>query len=184
MEQMLHKMPPPLPPSQVSCVRGTHLQQQQQQQRQAAAELLYSMEGLSARERNKLKRKAKALSRVDSLRSHDSFGPRGSLRSPVARSRSSHLGEQSSVTGGTGAGEGPVAGGAGEPASEGAAAAAGAGVGWGGGREAAIGSEDAEEEWKAIQAGAWPLQRVCDQLCVDILDPAWEVGGWAGGGVP
>ncbi len=35
--------------------------------KQQASELLQSMEGLSARERNKLKRKAKALGRAESL---------------------------------------------------------------------------------------------------------------------
>lgn len=24
-------------------------------------------------------------------------------------------------------------------------------------------------------AGAWPFQRVADQLCLDLLDPVWEV---------
>lgn len=40
--------------------------------KQQASELLQHMEGLSARERNKLKRKAKALGRSDSARPVDS----------------------------------------------------------------------------------------------------------------
>lgn len=45
--------------------------------KQAAQELLMNMEGLSARERNRLKRKAKALSRSDSMRVHPGEGPGG-----------------------------------------------------------------------------------------------------------
>ncbi len=26
-----------------------------------------------------------------------------------------------------------------------------------------------------MQAGGWPFQPLCDRLCVDLLDPAWEV---------
>ena len=26
-----------------------------------------------------------------------------------------------------------------------------------------------------LEGGAWPFQRLCDQLCVDVLDPRWEV---------
>ena len=26
-----------------------------------------------------------------------------------------------------------------------------------------------------LEEGSWPFQRLCDRLCVDVLDPRWEV---------
>ncbi|MEW5306068.1 MAG: hypothetical protein WDW36_008565 [Sanguina aurantia] len=116
-------------------------------QRQAAVELLQSMEGLSARERNKLRRQAKAAT------------ARGSDRAGS--------GKLSTSAGASLAPSGP-----GQGISGGAGAAAGA---------AAMSAEEAsaagldEEEWESVVAGAWPFQRVSDQLCLDLLDPVWEV---------
>ncbi len=61
------------------------------QPKQAAADVIMSMEGLSARERNRLKRKAKAMNRTDSLRNADSLNlPRtGSMRPPSGGGASS-----------------------------------------------------------------------------------------------
>ena len=53
--------------------------------KQAAQELLASMEGLSARERNRLKRKAKALGRSDSLRGSEPPAPGPGGRNKVRR---------------------------------------------------------------------------------------------------
>ena len=30
-------------------------------------------------------------------------------------------------------------------------------------------------EWQGVAAGHWPFQGLCDKLCLDILDPRWEV---------
>ena len=38
-------------------------------------------------------------------------------------------------------------------------------------------------QWKAIEKGAWPFQQVCDRLCLDILDPCWEVRHGASAGL-
>ena len=81
--------------------------------------------GLSARERNKLKRKSRALQRC------------GSQEGSSKRSKS------------------------GSDAIDSAAEQA----------EAEADSQD----WQDICAGQWPFQAVCDQMCVDVLDPAWEV---------
>lgn len=41
---------------------------------------------------------------------------------------------------------------------------------------AAAAAEAAEQEWQAVlQGGRWPFQSLCDQLCVDVLHPRWEV---------
>eukprot|EP00798_Chlamydomonas_sp_ICE-L_P022199 gene22199-29259_t len=115
--------------------------------KQNATELLVSLDGLSARERNKLKRKAKTLNRTDSGK--DSLGK--IMGSNIRRS-SSGLGAVDSVnsTGGLSAATPPA------PAPEDT-------------------GESDEEAWKEVLAGGWPLQRLCDQLVVDLLDPAWEV---------
>ena len=26
-----------------------------------------------------------------------------------------------------------------------------------------------------MAAGQWPFQALCDQMCIDVLDPVWEV---------
>lgn len=117
--------------------------------KQQAADLLVNMEGLSARERNKLKRKAKALSRADSVKSQDS------LKSPKVGTAS--------------------AGPAGTTATQASADSGDAAGHHRGAGDTDGGAEADEEEWKAIIAGAWPFQRLCDQLCVDLLDPVWEV---------
>jgi hypothetical protein len=38
-------------------------------------------------------------------------------------------------------------------------------------------------QWYCIEAGSWPFQRVADQLCCDILDPAWRVRHGAAAGL-
>lgn len=82
--------------------------------------------GLSARERNKLKRKSRALNR--------SASAEGSSK----RSKS------------------------GNEAADAAAQQAEA--------------EEDGQEWQAVAAGQWPFQGICDQMCIDVLDPVWEVG--------
>ena len=81
--------------------------------------------GLSARERNKLKRKSRALHRS------------GSAEGSSKRSRT------------------------GNDAADAAA-------------EQAEAEED-NQEWLAVAAGQWPFQGICDQMCLDVLDPLWEV---------
>ena len=36
-------------------------------------------------------------------------------------------------------------------------------------------AEADDQDWQDICGGLWPFQAVCDQMCIDILDPAWEV---------
>jgi len=36
-------------------------------------------------------------------------------------------------------------------------------------------AEALETQWQAILSGHWPFQSLCDQLCVDLLHPMWEV---------
>jgi hypothetical protein len=118
--------------------------------KQAAADVLLGMEGLSARERNRLKRKAKSMARTDSLRSQDSLGP---ARLGGASRSLSLLGADSSAVGvggaGSGSGSGVVAAGCGELSFE--------------------------EEWSEVCGGAWPMQWAADQMLLDLLDPRWEV---------
>lgn len=89
-----------------------------------------ALAGLSARERNKLKRKSRALQR--------STSQEGSSK----RSKSGNEATNSAV----------------EQAE----------------------AEADSQEWQDICAGQWPFQAVCDQMCIDILDPVWEVRCLAG----
>lgn len=84
-----------------------------------------TLAGLSARERNKLKRSSRALQRS------------GSQEGSNKRSKSGNETIDS--------------------AAEQAAA------------------EADDQDWQDICGGLWPFQAVCDQMCIDILDPAWEV---------
>ncbi|PNH08544.1 TATA-binding protein-associated factor [Tetrabaena socialis] len=135
--------------------------------KQAAAELLRGMdaEGLSARERNRLKRKAKALG----------LGRNDSLRSNGDRHKSS----LDADGGGQAAGGG--SGGAAANGEDNQAAAQGQGGGAGGAMAAAAAAaavaaqEVADDEVAAVAEGGWPFQRLGDQLVVDSLDPVWEV---------
>ena len=36
-------------------------------------------------------------------------------------------------------------------------------------------AEQDAAEWAAVEAGAWPLQRLADDLCADLVDPAWHL---------
>lgn len=36
-------------------------------------------------------------------------------------------------------------------------------------------AEEAAAAWQDIISGAWPFAALCEQLCVDILSPVWEV---------
>lgn len=81
--------------------------------------------GLSARERNKLKRKSRALQRS------------GSQEGASKRSKP-----------GNDATDSPL--------------------------DQAEAEADAQD-WQDICAGQWPFQAVCDQMCIDILDPVWQV---------
>lgn len=128
--------------------------------KQDASELLTNLPGLSARERNKLKRQAKrGVSRVDSLRrgrgdDHPEEGP------SVSRGKAPLEGGKGKVKEGPSEGQqGASSSPPGTPSRSGDDAAA----------------EDDVEEWKQIEQGAWPFQRLCNQLCIDILDPCWEV---------
>jgi hypothetical protein len=39
----------------------------------------------------------------------------------------------------------------------------------------ALGGEAAQAEWgQALEAGGWPFQPLCDQLCLQLLHPRWE----------
>ena len=42
-------------------------------------------------------------------------------------------------------------------------------------QDAAAAAEEAAAAWQDIVAGAWPFAALCEQLCVDILSPVWEV---------
>ncbi|KAG2490891.1 hypothetical protein HYH03_010808 [Edaphochlamys debaryana] len=117
--------------------------------KQAAQELMRGMEAdnkLSARERNRLKRKAKALGRSDSARSELPVhgGPAARHKSP--------LDQEGSQAGSAEEGEGGPGG-----------VASGGGLDYG------------DEEVQHVSEGGWPFQRLADQLVVDSLDPVWEV---------
>lgn len=38
-------------------------------------------------------------------------------------------------------------------------------------------------QWHCIEAGAWPFQRLADQLCCDVLSPVWTVRHGAAAGL-
>ncbi len=105
------------------------------------------MEGLSARERNRLKRKAKALGRNDSVRSGGGGG--GAQRGGGTAAALSG----GSFTGGALRGGTPAAGDDDAPSLP----------------------QQLEEEWGETLSGAWALQYAADQMIVDLLDTAWEV---------
>ncbi|MEW5318821.1 MAG: hypothetical protein WDW38_010008 [Sanguina aurantia] len=128
-------------------------------QRQAAVELLQSMEGLSARERNKLRRQAKAAT----ARGSDRAGS-GKVRTPQ---RMMSLAVSRRVPVPPWLRLGPARASAVVQGQQRGAAAMSA-------EEASAAGLD-EEEWESVVAGAWPFQRVSDQLCLDLLDPVWEV---------
>ncbi|KAG1666532.1 hypothetical protein FOA52_014429 [Chlamydomonas sp. UWO 241] len=126
-----------------------------------ATELLLNMDGLSARERNKLKRKAKVMGRTDSL--HGSLKQAPIIKGSDAAAGLSGRSSSARSDGEQGSGEAGVSKGAG-------------GAGAGADNPGSAGDQDEDEdEWRRILAGEWPFQRLCDQLCVDILDPVWEV---------
>jgi TATA-binding protein-associated factor len=127
--------------------------------KQQAAELLLNMEGLSARERNRLKRKAKAMGRSESL------------QAPGTSGRSAKPG----VSAGKGGGKSSGAAGGNNSESAGGGQQRSGSEGGGLVSSTAEAAENDEAEWAAILAGGWPFQRVCDQLSVDVLDPSWEV---------
>ena len=87
-----------------------------------------SASGLSARERNKLKRKTRALQRS------------GSAEGSSKRARTGNEAADAAI-------------------------------------EQAEAEEDSQE-WLAVAAGQWPFQGICDQMCMDVLDPVWEVGAF------
>ncbi|GAX73980.1 hypothetical protein CEUSTIGMA_g1430.t1 [Chlamydomonas eustigma] len=117
--------------------------------KQQASDLLQGMEGLSARERNRLKRKAKALGRQDSGISE---APPGAAVQWTGSKSSNH-----EASGGKGSSTGAAA--TGRVAEE-----------------TAADCEQDELEWQSVlEQGVWPFQRLCDQLCVDVLDVRWEV---------
>ncbi|KAK9916950.1 hypothetical protein WJX75_009151 [Coccomyxa subellipsoidea] len=109
-----------------AAAKGSH------QQKDASA-LLSEMTGLSARERNKLKRdlKRKGSSLLQSQAS-------------LSQAKRSKADAQAPAQ---------------EPSAEAAAAAA----------------EETAAAWQDIISGRWPFAALCDQMCVDVLSPAWEV---------
>ena len=113
-----------------------------------ATQLLADMGGMSARERAAAVRRAKSLKRT-----------------------------ASSVGGGPSGGPSPPKKAKGAAAAAGAAGKEGAEAGAAAGEQELGGeAEAAEQEWADIlQAGRWPFQSLCDQLCMDILHPRWEV---------
>ena len=128
--------------------------------KQQATELLINMDGLSARERNRLKRKAKSLGRTDSLQSAHSLGR--AMSTPTTR--------VPATQGGVVKSEGEPSG----SAQQGGSARRGTPPVENSGGEPSAAEGD-EVEWASVLAGAWPFQSLCDQLCVDVLDPCWEV---------
>lgn len=159
--------------------------------KQPAAELMANLAGLSARERNKLKRQAKAQSKSGA-------GERSCsallvlVAQPATRHRSTfsyHISDPNDYNtypcnnftlifsypaGRQAALERKTSGGSGTIAVP-AAAAVQPPSGPNDPNTACGGDADDEGEWMAVAAGGWPFQSLCDQLCVDILDPAWEV---------
>ncbi|WIA33345.1 hypothetical protein OEZ86_006482 [Tetradesmus obliquus] len=141
--------------------------------KQAAASLLRSESIISARERNKLKRKAKALGRQESSKP-GALDAKGRVAELVSGERAGSA---------AGSREASPA----SPLKHAAAAAAAAGGAAGAGAVSVLTDEQAAEqdmeEWHNIETGAWPFQRVADQLCVDILNPAWSVRHGAAAGL-
>lgn len=39
---------------------------------------------------------------------------------------------------------------------------------------AAAPAQEDQADWEAVEAGQWPFLRLADDLCADLLDPAWE----------
>jgi len=128
--------------------------------KQQPAELLQSMEGLSARERNQAKRRAKAMARGEgsgrgiSAPKVPKGGSKGGAQGTSGAPADASSGAASAAAGGSSAGSQGRA-----PSAELAAEAA----------------EADEAEWACAVGGAWPFQGLCDQLCVDVLDATWEV---------
>lgn len=141
--------------------------------KQAAASLLRSESIISARERNKLKRKAKALGRQESSKP-GALDAKGRVAELVSGERAGSA---------AGSREASPA----SPLKHAAAAAAAAGGAAGAGVVSVLTDEQAAEqdmeEWHNIETGSWPFQRVADQLCVDILNPAWSVRHGAAAGL-
>lgn len=135
-------------------------------EKQAASELLGHSDSLSARERNKLKRKAKAMERQSSVR----LDNRGRVAELLAEQRSNNGRE-------TSPGRGPQS-----PTAAAAAAAVAAA-----GAAAVLSDEQAAEqdleEWHCAESGGWPFQRLADQLCCDVLSPVWTVRHGAAAGL-
>ncbi|GIL55054.1 hypothetical protein Vafri_10704 [Volvox africanus] len=144
----------------------------QKAQQVAAQELLRSMdvEKLSARERNRLKRKAKALGRSDSLRPGEPIAATGQHQPGAAPGVGRHKVCSGIRTGPESPrdGDGSLGGSNGED---------GAAVGTGGSTAAAAVAavEVGDDEVQQVSEGGWPFQRLGDQIVVDSLDPVWEV---------
>ncbi|KAL4458077.1 hypothetical protein ABPG75_012942 [Micractinium tetrahymenae] len=114
-----------------------------------ASQLLADMSGMSARERAAAARRAKTLKRSASSAAGGAGG--GKRAKSTAAASESGKGDSEPPSG-------SEASHAAAPELEGSAA------------------EAAEAEWADIlQGGRWPFQSLCDQLCVDILHPCWEV---------
>eukprot|EP00878_Enallax_costatus_P025679 GHUV01027498.1.p1 GENE.GHUV01027498.1~~GHUV01027498.1.p1 ORF type:complete len:859 (+),score=296.21 GHUV01027498.1:363-2939(+) len=154
----------PTPKAQASAARAARAANRQRSatpEKQQASELLRS-ESMSARERNKLKRKHKALQRQDSMKTDAQARAAGIKACAHEDSPNS-----------------PKLGKAGGSITPQSAAAAAAGT--------VLSDEQAAEqdeaEWQAIECGSWPFQRLADQLCNDILSPVWIVRHGAAAGL-
>lgn len=128
---------------------------QQQKQQEAPGEhkdaqsLLADMSGLSARERAAALRRQKSLKRSAS----------SVVAGPSPPKKAKGAGSASAVA-----------------ATPGKASEAGGSQAAADAEVAAAAAEEAEAEWADIlQGGRWPFQSLCDQLCVDVLHPCWEV---------
>ncbi|KAG7669536.1 hypothetical protein KSW81_007689 [Nannochloris sp. 'desiccata'] len=117
------------------------------EQRKGATELLQDMSGMSARER------AAALRKAKSARKRGPIGEGNSDGRAAKKSRTDNKVAQKQA-------ESPQTDATCTEISEAAVA-----------EEA----EALDSQWQAILAGHWPFQFLCDQLCVDLLHPMWEV---------
>ncbi len=120
------------------------------EQKKGATELLADMSGMSARERAAALRKAKSAKKRGPIGDDSSDGGAGraTKKSKVDSKTAPKTAEQT------------------QPGTSTADVS----------EDAAVEEvEDLDTQWQAILAGHWPFQNLCDQLCVDLLHPMWEV---------
>ncbi len=115
------------------------------EQKKGATELLADMSGMSARERAAALRKAKSAKKRGPLGEDDGGNSGRAAKKPKTAQISS---------------EEPQTGAENSDISVDAATEE---------------VEALDSQWQAILSGQWPFQFLCDQLCVDLLHPMWEV---------